>query len=143
MTHVLFLHGVGDCHRAAVVWLARQLAIGRKIHVVLSDNIEVERFDQLLWTHRPIGFLPHCLSESSLATQTPIVLGVNGALTHHDDCMLNLSNQLPEGFSRFQQLVEVISKEEGHKVAGRDRFRRYRELGYAIDSENFAEGIHG
>ena len=140
MTDVLFLHGVQNRYQAAAAWLAEATLSQRKVGVLLPDSSELERFDRLLWTQNSTGFLPHCHTDSPLAEQAPIVLGCEADKILHDDCLLNLSNQVPKDFSRFRQLIEVISTQGSDKDSGRERFRHYRELGYALDSQDYAEG---
>lgn len=140
MTDVLFLHGVINRYQAAATWLAAATQLRRKIGVLLPDSSELERFDHLLWTRNSTDFLPHCRADSPLAEQTPVVLGCEVDNILHDDCLLNLSNQVPKGFGRFRQLVEVISTQDSDKASGRERFRHYRELGYALDSQDYSEG---
>jgi DNA polymerase-3 subunit chi len=47
---------------------------------------------------------------------------------------VNLSNEIPPGFSRFQQLIEIISIDDEDRLPGRERFRFYRERGYPLEN---------
>jgi DNA polymerase IIIc chi subunit len=52
----------------------------------------------------------------------------------HDDCLLNLSDEIPPGFSRFRQLIEIVSVDDADRLPGRERFRFYRERGYPLEN---------
>ena len=97
-----------------------------------------DQLDRLLWTQPPIGFTPHCLLDSTLAAETPVILA--GALerTPHDECLLNLSDEIPPGFGRFEHLVEVVSTADRDRLPGRERFRFYRERGYPLETSDIS-----
>jgi DNA polymerase-3 subunit chi len=50
----------------------------------------------------------------------------------HEDNLLNLSNELPPGFSRFENLVEIISVDDAVRLPARDRVKFYRDRGYDL-----------
>lgn len=137
MTEILFLHSVPDRHQATVAWL-EESSQERKVAVLLPDSSTLTRFEQLLWTHNPTSFLPHCRVDSALAERTSIVLGCDLAGFRDSDCLVNLLNQVPDNFSRFKKLIEVIGKGDSDKTSGRDRFRHYRECGFTIDSQDYS-----
>jgi DNA polymerase-3 subunit chi len=139
MTEILFLHSVADRHQAAAAWLEGSPP-ERKVGVLLSDSSTLDCFEQLLWTHNSTSFLPHCQVESTLAEHTSILLGCSVDNLLDSDCLVNLSSHVPGNFSRFRELVEVISTSDSEKASGRERFRLYRELGFTIDSQDYSNG---
>ena len=138
MTKVLFCHGAPDRLHAAAAWLM-QFSLQRKpagagaAALVYAPEKEIaERFDRLLWTQSATGFLPHCRADSPLAAETPILItGTLDAMPQQEQ-LLNLSNELPPGFSRFENLVEVISDEDAVRLPARERVKFYRDRGYEI-----------
>jgi DNA polymerase-3 subunit chi len=51
----------------------------------------------------------------------------------HQEVLLNLGGAVPEGFSRFERLVEVVSAtDEADRSAARARWRHYASRGYVI-----------
>lgn len=141
MTQISFLHGAGNRLQAAASWLSRASSEGRSVLVFLPAAERSEQLDRLLWTQSATGFVPHCRLEDKLAAETPIVLASNLDNPPHDDCLLNLSDEIPQGFSRFQELVEIVSVEDIDRLPGRERFRFYRERGYPLDAKDISEGI--
>lgn len=141
MTQITFLHGALDRLGAVVAWLAQAGREGRSVLVYVPATERRERLDQLLWTNPATGFTPHCRADDKLAAETPIVLVSDLDQPLHDVCLLNLSDEIPPGFSRFQQLIEIVSAEDGDRLPGRERFRFFRERGYPLEARDISEGI--
>lgn len=141
MTQVTFLHDVYDRLQAVTAWLARAHSEGCPVLVYVPARERREQLDRLLWAHPATSFTPHCSAESQLATETPITLTSDLSDPLHDICLLNLSDELPPGFGRFQRLIEIISVEDEDKLPGRERYRFYRERGYPLEARNVSGGI--
>ena len=56
------------------------------------------------------------------------------------EVLMNLSAQCPEFFARYPRLLEIVSREEEDRKAGRTRYAWYRERGYAIRNHDLAAG---
>ncbi|MDP2792946.1 MAG: DNA polymerase III subunit chi [Sulfurisoma sp.] len=134
MTRVLFLHGATDRLAAAARWLGESAATKRNVVVYAPLADTAERLDRLLWTQLATGFVPHALADSPLAAESPIVIASQLDTLPHDRTLLNLGDDVPPGFSRFEELVEVVSGEDAVRLPARDRFKFYRERGYAPES---------
>lgn len=134
MTKVLFCHATADRMQAAAAWLAATIAQAQpqRTVVYVPDAELAERFDRFLWTHPATGFLPHCRIDSPLAEETPVLLAANLDTPGQEDVLLNLSNELPPGFSRFENLIEIVSNEDTVRLPARDRVKFYRDRGYDI-----------
>lgn len=141
MTSISFLHGAADRIQSAALWL--QMAWGRRqsVLVYVPDKEQASRLDRLLWTQPALSFLPHCGSDSPLAAQTPIVLTDRLDEPLQEDCLLNLSDILPQTFSRFGHLVEIVSTDDRDRLPARERFKFYRDRGYAIESRDISGGV--
>lgn len=141
MTQITFFHGAHDRLQAIAAWLAQ---VSREIGPVLvyaPDSERSERLGRLLWTRPATGFTPHCRLDDKLAAETSIILAPGLDNPPHDGCLLNLSDEIPPSFSRYQQLVEIISVEDGDRLPGRERFRFYRERGYPLEARDISGGI--
>lgn len=141
MTRISFFHGARDRLQAIVAWLARADSEGLQVLVYVPVGELSERLDRLLWSQPATGFLPHCRAKDRLAAETPIILASELDSPCHDSCLLNLSDEIPPGFSRFQQLIEIISVEDEVRLPGRERFRFYRERGYSLENRDISGGI--
>ena len=40
--------------------------------------------------------------------------------------------QVPDGFERFERLIEVVTADEADRLQARQRWKHYAERGYAI-----------
>jgi len=141
VTHIQFLHGAPDRLAAAAEWLRGAWQRRQPALVYVPDAAQANRLDHLLWTQPATGFVPHCQAGSSLAGETPILLASTLDDLPSDGCLVNLADELPPGFSRFEELVEIVSTADGDRLPARERFRFYRERGYAIDSRDISGGI--
>lgn len=139
MTRVTFLHGTRDRLQAAAAWLAR--AGNASVVVYAPQPEQCTQLDRLLWTQAATGFIPHCRSNDALAAETPILLATSLDGINQDRCLLNLSDEVPQGFSRFEELVEIVSTDETVRSAGRERFRFYRERGYPLENRDISNGL--
>jgi DNA polymerase-3 subunit chi len=141
MTKISFFHGARDRLQAVAAWLGRAGSESRKVLVYVPAGESSEQLDRLLWTHQATGFTPHCRANDKLATETPIILAAELDAPPHDGCLLNLSDEIPPGFSRFQQLIEIISVKDEDRLPGRERFRFYRERGYPLENHDISGGM--
>ncbi len=140
MTRIQFLHDAPDRVAAAAEWLREAWLTRRPVMVYVPERQTSEQLDRLLWSQPATGFLPHCGAESSLAAETPVILTTNLDHPPHDGCLLNLADELPPGFSRFEELVEIVSTADTVRLPARERFKFYRERGYAIEARSIAAG---
>lgn len=141
MTQVTFLHGALDRLQAVAAWLAQACREGGSVLVYVPAAGRGEQLDRLLWAQPATGFTPHCRADDKLAAETPIVLTSDLDRPLHDECLMNLSDEVPPGFSRFQRLIEIVSTDDGDKLPGRERFRFYKERGYPLEARDISKGI--
>ena len=114
---------------------------GQKVVVCGADAALLDRFDEALWTFSPLDFIPHVWAHDALAAQTPVVLaapdGAIEALPHHE-VLVNLGGAQPAWFSSFERLIELVGEDEPDRAEARDRWRFYRERGYALHRHDVA-----
>lgn len=110
-------------------------AVGTGVRVMVTGDTETLRtLDQALWTFSPLEFLPHCYGEVTPTTlaASPLVLAESVHAAPHRQVLVNLGNAVPEGFERFERLIEVVTAAEGDRVDARARWKHYADRGYAI-----------
>ena len=110
----------------------KALARGMRVMLLTPDPAGTERLSRLIWSMPPIGFVPHCRSADRLAPVTPVIVDHVADPLVHDQVLVNLCDQTPPFFSRFQRLVEIVGVEDADREAARVRFRFYRDRGYEI-----------
>lgn len=139
MTRIEFYVNVPDKLRKVAELGEHLAARGRKLMVYTSDAEASSQLEGLLWTHPQTGFLPHCRADDALAEVTPVVIDWRSDKLVHDDVLINLRQEHPPFFSRFQRLIELVSADEADKVQARQRYRFYRDRGYEIKSIDVLE----
>ncbi|WP_175939680.1 DNA polymerase III subunit chi [Caballeronia sp. BCC1704] len=133
MTRIDFHTNVGDPLAYACRLARKAYASGRSL-VVLADPARLAAFDEQLWTFAPLEFVPHCMAKSALAQETPVVLAADLDDVPHHQVLVNLGAPVSAQFARFERLVEIIGDDADELAAGRERFRFYRDRGYAIET---------
>ena len=53
---------------------------------------------------------------------------------HYHDILINLSQKIPEGFSRYRRAFEIVVQEDDCLKITRSHFQFYRERGYPLKS---------
>jgi DNA polymerase-3 subunit chi len=53
--------------------------------------------------------------------------------------MLNLHEESPPAFSRFERLIEVVGRDDEDRQRARNRFRFYRDRGYEIHHHDLSK----
>ncbi|WP_322042861.1 DNA polymerase III subunit chi [Paraburkholderia sp. J67] len=137
MTRIDFHTNVGDALLYACRLVRKAYQADQQV-VVLAEPARLRTFDELLWTFAPLEFVPHCMADSAQAAQTPIVLATDLERAPHHRVLLNLGAVVPPQFARFERLLEVIGDTPEELASGRERYRFYRDRGYALN--NYKQG---
>lgn len=132
MTRIDFYHDATDRLQVACRLVAKAAQQKLRVLIYAPDTEVARNVDRMLWTSPPTGFLPHCMVHDRLAADTPVLIAVDADTTPHDEVIVNLGDDRPAHFARFQRLVEIVGCDEPGRAAARDRFRFYRERGYEI-----------
>lgn len=130
MIRVDFHSQVGDKILYACRLIRKARAANCKLIVLLDNEAQATELDQSLWDFTSTDFLPHVMINDVRAAQTAIVLteSLQCALPHNE-ILLNLSQSMPEGYSAFSRVIEIVSSQEQDAQAGRQRFRHYQQQG--------------
>ncbi len=144
MTRVDFyvLADGGDQNRSVFACRLAEKALGHGMGIYIHTDgaAETSRIDQLLWTFRDGSFLPHLTMEEAAQEDTdhltPVLLGHGDSPGDEDGLLINLSSAVPDFFSRFQRVAEIVGGNETDRRKARDRFRFYRDRGYELNTHN-------
>ena len=138
MTQIDFYTHVENKHQTLCALAAKMLARNMRMTILTPDSEATERVDRLLWTQPAIGFLPHCRAHHRLAALTPIIVDHVAEPIVHEQVLVNLCQDLPGVFSRFERLIEIVGLDEDDRGHARNRFRFYRERGYEIRTHDLS-----
>jgi DNA polymerase-3 subunit chi len=140
VTSIDFYFNADDRLQVACRLAGKALAQKKRLLVYAPDGELAQRIDRMLWTWPANGFVPHCLAGDALAAETPVLIAGDSEAPEGVELLLNLGAESPPHFARFERLLEIVSSEEAERIAGRARFKFYRDRGYAIESHDLAAG---
>jgi len=108
-------------------------------HVFINATSETEakQLDELLWTFSQGSFIPHRVVRDELAQEPrePVLIGVNRPpAPGRWDVMINLAADVPEFFSRYERVAEVVDANATRREQSRERYRFYRDRGYKLNT---------
>ena len=146
MARIDFHSNVSDkleyaCRLTRKIWSATPEGQPVRNIVMVGEKADLKKLDELLWTFSSTDFLPHCFIDDEVAVDTPILLTddfSSPALDQvpHADVMIHLGMRMPQDVpglvARFPRIVEVVTVNEVERLAGRERYKAYRELGHEL-----------
>jgi DNA polymerase III subunit chi len=132
MTQIDFYTNVTDKLSTACRVVAKAYGLKHRVVVSCPDAESAQQIDRLLWSTPATGFVPHCAASSALAASTPVIIDHRGAEPVHDELLLNLRNEWPTFFARFERLIEIVSVDDEDRQRARERYKFYRDRGYDI-----------
>jgi len=139
VTRVDFYAGSSDPGRTVFSLALKAVRAGHRVWVLTRDPAHTAETDARLWADPPGGFLPHCAADHTLAARTPVVVGHDPAAVPHEDILINLRDDTPPCFSRFNRLLEVVGTESASVQAARERYKFYRDRGYPLQHHNLKD----
>ncbi len=109
----------------------KAFSAGHRIHILMRSTDDCEKLNTLLWTFRDRSFIPHEISSSQI-DNCPVTISTEIGPDNesaHSDLLLNVTHEIPDNFKQFQRIAEIIDNQPDAIVAGRERYRFYRENG--------------
>lgn len=134
MTEVAFHFNAPGKLAYACRLLRKAVGTGARV-VVTGDTGLLRELDTVLWTFSPLEFVAHCYAPAAPAhvvAASPVVLAESARTAPHQQVLVNLGVTVPEGFERFDRLIEVVSQDEDDRMQARARWKHYADRGYAI-----------
>ena len=113
--------------RCACRLVEKAYTLGLRIHIHTGEEGTASQIDDLLWTFRDRSFIPH--QRSCAADELCAVTLNHDALPEHREVLVNLSATVPDFYSEFDRVVEIIGNDTTLKQQGRERFRTYKDKG--------------
>ena len=132
MTRVDFYFNAGDKAEVARKLAAKAYQAGQRALIFTADEAVANELDVGLWTAQQLSFIPHVLSGHPRAAETPILIGASDEAMAARDVLINLDDAWPPPFSRFERLIEIVTRDEADREKARERYRFYQERGYPL-----------
>ncbi len=133
MTDVEFHFNAPDKMAYACRLLRKAAAKGSRV-AVTADKQFLRDLDRALWTFDATAFVPHCVHDAppQVLDASLVVLCDSARFAPRAEVLVNFGGTVPDGFERFERVIEVVSLDEDDKVQARQRYRHYADRGYAI-----------
>ena len=143
MTEVAFHFNVPDKLAYSCRLLRKAWGSGARV-VVTAEPELLGRLDQLLWTFSALEFVPHCQLSAPPTTVavTPVLLASALDACPHHEVLVNLGQQIPAGFERFERFIELVSSDPQDRAAARGRWKHYQDRGYALQTHDLASAAN-
>jgi DNA polymerase III subunit chi len=109
----------------------------RHVFIHSTSDDEALKLDALLWTFSQGSFIPHRIVRGATDKPPvePVLIGVNQPPgPARWDVLINLAEEVPEFFSRYERVAEVVDANAVRRERSRDRYRFYRDRGYKLNT---------
>jgi len=140
MTRVEFYFNVADKLAKSAELCEKAVNKGRQLTLLTQDEKMNTALQHYLWQHSATSFLANAKATEAHSAFSAIVLDCSGENLQQDDILINLQRQQPPFFSRFRHLVEIVGKDEEDRLSARQRFKFYKDRGYAIKATDEITG---
>lgn len=140
MTEIAFHFNAPDLATYACRVTRKLLRRDRRV-VIQGPPELLDSIDEMLWNMSAHDFVAHCRAgdPAALWDASPVLLTADPVPTPHQDVLLNLHEKVPENFSSFHEMIEVVGIEDGsQRHAARLRWVHYRERGYTLVRHDLA-----
>lgn len=130
--YILQKQTAADRHDFTCRLTEKAVAQGNRVMIATENEAETQTLDELLWTFRPESFVPH--GTGAAASAAPVLISHSGDDPDHHDLLINLRQNIPPEFSRFQRLAEVVVQEPAILSSTREHFSFYKARGYQMNT---------
>jgi DNA polymerase-3 subunit chi len=111
------------CKLAMMAWEQ-----GHHVAILTENDGDAESLDKTMWDFPPGRFLPH--SRGKAGPESPVSIDSCAAKIPSDrDVVINLADAAVPDPGRFRRLLEIVPGAEQKRLASRQKFREYRDLG--------------
>jgi len=117
--------------RLACRLVEKAYKLGHRVYVHTASPQQAAAVDDLLWTFRAGSFVPHGLYPAA-DEALPVLVGHDAAPEQATEVLVNLADEVPAFFSRFERVAETVGADTEEKQQARSRFRFYRDRGYDL-----------
>ena len=118
-------------------------ARGHSVFLNTESAQQTRQMDELLWTFRQGSFVPHAPVQDTRPPRPPVIIGQECPPQLNADVLVNLAPEIPSFTERFERIVELVDQNEDTLRHARERYSRYRERGYSLESHKVSAQDHG
>jgi DNA polymerase-3 subunit chi len=108
--------------------------LGHTVYLFMPSEARAAVLDDLLWTFRQDSFVPHERYPLINAEGSPVLIGVAPPAEVNAQVLINFTDAFPDGFERYERVVELVDAHPDVLAKSRERFKQYRELGLTLET---------
>lgn len=114
----------------------KAVQLDNHVYIHTESPTQGRKLDELLWTFSQNSFVPHRLLEQGMRQSIePVLIGCDTEPSRERcDLLLNLGEDVPDFFSRYARVAEVVDADTRRRELGRQRYRYYRDRGYRLNT---------
>lgn len=113
-----------------------------RIFIWCEDKTQAEHLDESLWIFKPESFIPHNLQGEGPEPPPPVQIGHDGIPRGFNDVLINLADPIPEFYSRFKKVVEIVKSNEHEREVSREHYRQYKKACSVIQIHKVEEMVN-
>ena len=115
----------------------KALVSNMPVHIRVDDQTQAQAVDDLMWDYPKHRLVPHAIidgaadpkAHDAARSNHPVHIGWREP-AHDTGLLINLGNDVPSFFGRFDRVAEIIVEES--KTLRRGHYKFYRERGYPL-----------
>ena len=130
MTEVFFYSNVPNISEFIPRLLNKIFFLRRSAVISVMDYSIARELTKKIWGFEETSFLANTAITAD-AAYSPFVFDDKPSV-HHNDILINLKDEIPEGFSSFSRLIELVPMELNMRRNSRKKFSWLMERGYSI-----------
>jgi DNA polymerase III subunit chi len=121
--------------------LLRKASAQRLRMGVVGSAASLRQLDAALWTFSAVDFLPHSTAADTpeLQQASSILLSEDPALCADRQVLVNLGDEVPLGFERFERLIEIVAVDDHGRMTARQRWKHYTAQGYDLKQHDLSK----
>ena len=108
---------------------------GQRVIVFCETQQDAELLDEVLWQFDAERFVPHNLAGEGPQRGAPIEISWQTPKSSRQ-VLVNLTASIPTFANRFVQIIEFVPVAEALKIAAREKYKHYRQLGVTPETIN-------
>ena len=105
----------------------KAFGMGHRIYIHAASQSECVQLDDMLWTFKDGSFIPHAMYPAPSGDRSPVLIGHEHEPRGEWSLLINLRDEIPAFFQRFQRIAEIVDEDPHRRAAGRRRYAAYRD----------------
>lgn len=138
--HIIPVFQVEERYAYAARLVAKARRHQHRVLLSVDDEAAAQTLSEMLWAATPESFIAHSMLEAAQFDDTVQIAWRDSAGSHHD-VLINLAGEIPEYFSRFDRVFEVVSQDPAVLKRTREHYRFYQDRGYPLTRHDLRDRV--